>query len=308
MTAHGFFVDFPLNEKKSVPKHFILINTPKNHKSSNRQDSPYYLKSKSHYNCKSHPTREAYCLCAKCGSFICENCCNYVGGRRYCENCLIQDDGLIKTFEDEITKSRSKTTPESAGAVQAAPQKVSDLPRAFLNICADSMTFFKTAKDSPFFMTYIIAVLAILPANILTLLLHYEELYKGLENGSQFIEIMKQMPLEMRCASALLASLFQILLLDLIFFACIRGISHAKMSFKETSSVFHYCTLPLLLTGVGTAYDIPVISFIGLCLMILMLTTAVRSSTKCTFLQGTGIMLLFILISTLTGLLHFYGI
>ncbi len=292
-----------------MPKHFILINTPKNHlQSCNDPDSPYYLKSKSHYTCKTHPTRDAYCLCAKCGSFICESCCNYVGGRRYCENCLIQDDGLIETFEAELTKSRTKPESERPTATSTAPQKISDLPRAFLNICADSMTFFKTAKDSPFPMTYILAVIAILPANILMLLLHYEDLYKGLENGSQFIEFMKQMPIAFRCTSAVLASLFQILLLDLAFFACIRAISHAKLSFKESSSVFHYCTLPLLFAGIGTAYDIPVISFIGLCLMILMLTTAVRASTNCSFLQGTGIMLLFILISTFTGLLHFYGI
>lgn len=292
-----------------MPKHFILINAPKNHiQSGNDPDSPHYLKSKSHYHCKAHPTRDAYCLCAKCGSFMCENCCSYVGGRRYCETCLIQDDGLIETFEAEITQSHAKSEPEQSIATSNAPQKITDLPRAFLNLCSDSVTFFRTAKDSPFPLTYVLAVIAILPANVFMLLFHYEDMFKGLENGAMFIEIMKQMPIAFRCASATLTSLFQILLLDLVFFACIRGISHAKMSFKESSSVFHYCTLPLLFAGIGTAYDIPVISFIGLCLMVVLLTTAVRSSTKCTFLQGTGIMLLFILIGSLTGLLNFYGI
>lgn len=227
--------------------------------------------------------------------------------------CVEQDDALILTLQNEVFHPAEKAE-NAAESLPAAPQRLSDIPQGLLRMTMDSASFFQTAYKSPFLLTMFLAFVALVPSK-LGEAMRIEELYASVEKMAEqnpvlaeSYKILMETPLEARFAGGCITAIIQILLLDLLLFACIRGVSHSKLTFKEVGSTLHYSMIPLLLTGIGTIYDVPVVSFIGLCLMIITLTTAVRVSTKCSFGQGIAIMLIFIFLTNITGLLRFFGI
>ncbi len=270
------------------------------------------LRAKANYTCAKHPQKPAFCLCAKCGSFLCDTCCMQVSGRHYCMTCMEHDDALMMALEKEVFHTARKT--KSQDTLPNAPQKMKDIPKAIWSMCTNSSAFFATAKDSPFGLTFLLALIAVIP-NKIGEAVRIEEMrpalaekFEKMPEVMQSFDVLCQTPVEMRCAGACISAVIQVVLLDLLLFACVRGIAHSRMTFRETGTILHYCLLPLIFTGIGTFYNIPVVSFVALCLMIVILTTAVRVSSRCTFFQGVGIMLIFIFLTNITGLLRFYGI
>lgn len=308
----GIIVPLFFNEK-TLSRHFTLITLPHHDQLSDEPYAASKLRSNKTYTCVKHPQKQAFCLCAKCGSLLCDSCCMLVGGRHYCMPCIEHDDALMMTLESEVFHPSEKAE-ESKETVCPAPQRLSEIPRGLLSMCMDSSTFFKTAFESPFALTFFLALIAVVPTKIGEAMrveemrATAEKLFSDVPALMQSYEILVETPVGMRCAGGCISAVIQILLLDLLLFACIRGISHCKLSFGQVGSLLHYCMFPLILAGIGTIYNVPVVSFVGLCLMIVILTTAVRVSTKCSFGQGVLIMLIFILMSNITGLLRFYGI
>ena len=259
---------------------------------------PSSLRSKRTYTCAKHPHKDAFCLCAKCGKLLCEKCEMTVSGRRYCETCLIEDDGLRVSFEEQFFKSRQKTAEEEEQIEWKAPKTIREIPVAILNMMSDSQRFFKTAKDSSFVATFIMAYIALLPQGVYLYLEQLkdlipqqpEKLQPYLEQISNFSDISL---IGIACAVTLIRLLF----LDFIYFICTRIFTQGKLSFKQTASVLHFCLCPLLLCVLGQIAHADIITIIPACLMVIYATTATRVATQCNTLQGMGAMLSFLFIS-----------
>lgn len=260
---------------------------------------PSSLKSKRAYTCTHHTNKPAYCLCAKCGKTICEKCQIVITGRRYCEACLRQDDNLRLAFEKEFFIQNLKAI-ESNNETWKAPQKISELPAAILNMMSDNYRFFKIAKDSSFGLTFLMAYIIFLPQ---VMYLIQSEAYKTLSKDEAYLQIIDSMSQEAIIALLLASPALQILLFDLIYFSAVRFFAKSDITFKQTSSVMHFCLLPLLFTPLALIFNMELISIICICLMIVLATTATRAATQCTLLQGMGIMLTFIFI---TNALHLF--
>ena len=259
----------------------------------------FILPTKKPYACATHPKKPAFCMCAKCGAMLCQNCCIPIGGRQFCENCLIQDDSLIASYEKEIIRPRLH--PNDA-AVCTAPMRIADIPRAILNMLKDSAVFFRTAKAASFPLTFGMAFCAMLPNAVCRFVFRLEETLPK-ETFKEFGPIIQTMPDYVLAFLAVIMTAMQILLLDLLLFGCIRIFTHSPMTFTETGSVLHFCLLPLFFTVFATYYEVPVVAVCALVLMIVQTTTAARVATECTTLQGLGVMLSFIFASTLLGIL-----
>lgn len=257
------------------------------------------LKASRQYKCINHSDRDAYTLCAKCGTVLCRRCTIQIAGFHYCEECALQDDGIRETLEAEVLgKNKSNHTPQLA-----APKNIQDLPHAFIDLLLNSNDFFKSAKNSPFPLSYAVAALCLIPNAIVQILFHRDKFIPDSEQFKPLVEQLNAMPDSTLVTLAILTSLIQILLLDAIFFLCLRTFAHSHMTFKETASTMHYCLVPLFFAVFGAWFDLPMISFVALGFMIILTTTATRASTDCTLLQGIGAMLSFIFITTLAGIL-----
>ena len=221
-----------------------------------------------------------------------------VSGRRYCETCLIEDDGLRASFEEQFFKSRQKPAEEEEQIEWKAPKNIREIPVAILNMMSDSQRFFKTAKDSSFVATFIMAFIALLPQGIYLYLAQLKELIP--QQPEQFQPYLEQISnfsdislIGIACAVTLIRLLF----LDFIYFICTRIFTQGKLSFKQTASVLHFCLCPLLLCVLGQMAHADIITIIPACLMVIYATTATRVATQCNTLQGMGAMLSFLIIS-----------
>lgn len=221
-----------------------------------------------------------------------------VSGRRYCETCLIEDDGLRVSFEEQFFKSRQKTAEEEEQIEWKAPKTIREIPVAILNMMSDSQRFFKTAKDSSFVATFIMAFIALLPQGIYLYLAQLKELIpQQPEQFQPYLEPLTNLPDMALVLIACFMTLIRLLILDILYFICIRIFTKSQLNFKQTASVLHFCLCPMLLCVLGQMAHSDIITIIPACLMVIYATTATRVSTQCTTLQGMGAMLSFLFIS-----------
>lgn len=265
------------------------------------------LPSKQSYTCANHPNTEAFCLCAKCGAKLCENCAVLLDGRRYCEACMADDDGLLKAYEREVFCPKE----DVAAVVCEAPQRWSQVPQALLNMVKDSGIFFRTAAKTPLWISFILAFVALLPNSLILYLKNLSAILANLRESRQFdpslIESIDQFVNHASNASlvgiAVLATVFKIILLDLAIVVSVRVCVRSRQTWREICSAFHYCLLPFIFAAVGSWFEWPLVNFMALGLMIIQTSTAVRAATNCTLFQGLLAMLSFIFLTTLSGIL-----
>ncbi len=267
---------------------------------------PSSLKSKRVYTCASHPNKEAFCLCAKCGKYLCSNCALALSGRRYCESCLMNDDGLRETFEREFFTPRI-VIPQKEDPTCNAPVHIKEFPGAILNMIKDSNIFFKTAKDASFPLSFVMACIALVPTNIYNTLYKLGERPPKEEPFKQLYEYIQQLPTSVLVANAIFATFIQVLILDLAFFVSLRVFARSQMSYTQAGSLMHFCILPMIFGIIGVFFANPAIQqlipMLAMCLMIIQTITAMRSATQCTLMQSFGAMISFILLASLSGAL-----
>lgn len=253
------------------------------------------LRAQRAYTCANHPNKEAFCLCAKCGKMLCENCAFWISGRRYCEHCIEQDDALIDAMRRDLFKPMEK----KAGDIPEAPHRVSELPRAVVSMFTNTSAFFMTAKDGSFVLTYAMALLAVVPVSVVRVLFKFEEMF----SGNKYYEFLMTIPVSTRVAAAVCYGIVKVLLLDLILWAAIRLFTSSDMTFAQTGTILHFCLVPLLLGVLGICFDLSFVGFLGLALMIIFLGTGVRISSKCGMFQELGTILTFVIVGTAGKLL-----
>ena len=248
------------------------------------------------YTCVKHTSKEAFCLCTKCGDLLCEKCSLQIRGRRYCLDCASQDDQLREDcFEESVIPAICAVPPE-------APKTVRELPGALLCMFRNSYLFFVTAKDSPFWLTLPLAFIASFPAVAVQYVFKLDNLPKIYDESQ--IEMIKHAgelfrsleTWQILCVAAF-GTLLRILLFDLLFFACLHVFSRNEIRFVQAASTLHYCMAPMIIAVLGVALDQVWIVMVAEVLMIILATSATRAATKCSFWQGMGAMLLFILMS-----------
>lgn len=252
-------------------------------------------------------------MCAKCGAMLCEDCSLVVGSRRYCESCLVSDDKLIKDFQFML--SRQLQLGKIATIVDYdGPQKWSEVPSALLNMLKDSDIFFRGAYKTPYAISFPIAYLALLPNSLITYVVKFDEIaerYMAEFQSSQNADVVQavenlQTFLSMPAAVygvALLTPVIQILVLDVCLYASLWLFMRRRFTFSQAGALVNFSLIPFGLTAVATWFSSPLIYYIALGLMIVNLSSAVRSSTNCTFMQGLGVMLLFIFAATFSNVL-----
>lgn len=256
-------------------------------------------------------------MCAKCGAMLCEDCSLVVGSRRYCESCLVSDDKLIKDFQFML--NRQLQLGKIATIVDYdGPQKWSEVPSALLNMLKDSDIFFRGAYKTPYAISFPIAYLALLPNSLITYVVKFDEIasrYMAEFQSSQNADVMQvvenfQMFLSMQSSMpaavygvALLMPVIQILVLDVCLYVSLRLFTRRRFTFSQAGALVNFSLIPFGLTAVATWFSAPLIYYVALGLMIVNLSSAVRSSTNCTFMQGLGVMLLFVFAATFSNVL-----
>ncbi len=253
------------------------------------------LRAQRAYTCANHPNKEAFCLCAKCGKMLCENCAFWISGRRYCEHCIEQDDALIEAMRRDLFKPIEKT----ASDIPDAPRRISEFPRAIVSMFTNTSAFFMTAKDGSFVLSFVLALLAVVPVTVVRVLYQFEEMF----SGHKYYEYLMTIPISTRVAAAVCFGIVKVLLLDLILWASVRLFSSSDMKFAQAGTILHFCLVPLLLGVLGICFDLSFVGFLGLALMIIFLGTGVRISTKCGMFQELGTILVFVILGSAGRLL-----
>ena len=259
-------------------------------------------------------------MCAKCGLMLCEDCSFVVGTRRYCESCLLSDNNLIQDFQYMI--SRQLQIGKVATVVDYdGPQKWSEVPSALLNMLKDSDIFFRGAYKTPYWITFPVAFLALLPNAFITyvvklddIVVRYASEYQATQNADvervlENLQMLQSMQAEnpaVMYAAAVFAPLFQILVLDACLFAALRIFTRKRLSWSQASALVNFSIIPFGLAAFATWFNAPFVYYVALGLMIINISTAVRSATKCTFMQGLGVMLSFVFVVTLAGVVYVF--
>ena len=250
------------------------------------------------YTCVKHTSKEAFCLCTKCGDLLCEKCSIQIRGRRYCFDCVAQDDMLREDcFEESVIMPVISTIQPDV------PKRISDLPRAILNMFRNSYFFFAGAKDSPFWLTFLLAFVASVPAIMVQYMVKLDAILKVYDESTlpyvkQAGAWLKDMNMWQLAGIAAVGTVFRILIFDLLFFICLRLFSRNELKFGQAASALHFCMVPMIVATVGIALDQLWVTMTAEVLMIVLATSATRAVTKCSFWQGMGAMFLFILMTS----------
>lgn len=250
------------------------------------------------YTCVKHTSKEAFCLCTKCGDLLCEKCSIQIRGRRYCMDCVVDDDSLREDcFEESVIMPVISTVQPDV------PKKISDIPRAIVNMFRNSYFFFAGAKDSPFWLTFLLAFIASVPAIMVQYMVRLDAILKVYDESTlpyvkQVGASLKDMNMWQLAGIASMGAVFRILIFDLLFFICLRLFSRSELKFKQAASALHFCMVPMIIATVGIALDQLWVTMTAEVLMIILATSASRAITKCSFWQGMGAMLLFILMTS----------
>lgn len=269
------------------------------------------LPSKRVYSCSNHPTKEAFCMCAKCGAMLCNDCNFVVGNRRYCESCLVNDDNLRQTLERELFKDvqlQRATIVEYDG-----PQTWAEVPKSLLYMLKDSAIFFRGAYKTPLKISLPLAFLALLPNSIVIFVFKYDAILSQLSQSKEVdsawvksvTEAMESASLGTMIAAAVLTTFIKLFLLDTCLYASTKFFTRTKMAWRQICALLHFSLISYgLLIAIGTWFESQFIQYVALALMIINTSTGVRSATRCTLFQGLGAMLTFIILATLTRALY----
>lgn len=183
-----------------------------------------------------------------------------------------------------------------------APQKFTELPGALRYMAGNMSAFFPTAKDSSFLITYLMALVALVPASIVSLLFHFDEIVPK-EKFPEYYDMLTALPKSTLVSVAVFSSAVQILLLDLLLWTAVRIFTSSDLTYGQTGAILHYCLIPLILGALGVGIGSTFVTFLGFALMILMMGTAIRSTLKCGVIPELCIVLSFTLVGTLFKLL-----
>ena len=253
-----------------------------------------------------------HALCSRCGKYLCRNCGLPIHGLNFCEPCLEDVDLLtLRKEEAAILLNATRQTNSKEEAAPSAPQTLRELPQALKNMAFNGPIFFTIAAKTPFWLSFILAFLAVAP-NTLVIVLNksaqqiLDTLTQQIQSDPQLIqyaEWVQSHSTGILVMTALTAAAIQVLVLDLLYHLSIRIFTKTQLSFRESSSLLHFCLTPLIFAAIGTYFDIPILQFLALGLMIIQTTTATRIATKCTLLQGLLAMIVFIVFINLLGTL-----
>lgn len=265
------------------------------------------LRSRQAYTCSEHPNKEAFCICAKCGTCLCRDCAIKIDDRRYCPACTLNDERLQKNLERELFAPQPSEMP-----AMEPVKHWRQVPGALLDMLRDSNLFFSTAHKSSYPISFVLAYVSLLPNALIVYVFKYQTIMEQLskskgnipEQVQAFIDATQNVPMGTFVAAAFLSVLFKILLLDLAMFASMRVFTRTTISWSEISAMTHFCLIPLGFTAFATGFNLPVIGYIALGIMIIQASTAIRSATNCSFLQGLGAMLAFIFLSTMSRVIY----
>ena len=268
--------------------------------------SPSMLKSAKMYHCANHPSKESFCICVKCGNHLCKDCGLLINGRRYCEPCLMQDEQLQMTYYQELIRPKIVQTAMEIQQCQP-PRHISEIPRALVNMVRQNAVFFVTAKDSSFALTFYLAALALLPMELVRVIVYQDKYIEQMgqvagqmgyapQDVQAMVEQLTAMPTSTYVLGAILAVLLRVLFIDLVYWICMRVFTPTKMKYTQAGALINFCLLPLVVASIGAYFESQFVIFVAMALMVIQATTATRVSTQCSLLQGIGVMVSFIII------------
>ncbi len=270
----------------------------KNDKASEKETHVYPASKK--YFCENHKDTHAFALCAHCGKFLCRDCGFVMGSKFLCPDCLVADEG----FNDLISSDKPLSEAEQSHAKNAisipeAPRTIRELPHALHEMFSKGPLFYKTALNTPFYVSYVIAFLALMPSTVLNAVLRLPKLAEvnpdyAAQLDPAMLEMVKSFNIPTLVFIGIVATAMQVFLLDAIYFVCVRAFSNTKLTWNQTSSTLHYCLTPLLLSVIAIIADMEIIFMIALVVMVIKTTTATMITTQSSFFKGFLIMFMFI--------------
>lgn len=223
-----------------------------------------------------------------------------MGSKFLCPDCLVVDDGFNELISSDKPLSEAEQShAKNAIAIPEAPKTVRELPHALHEMFSKGPLFYKTALNTPFPVSYLVAFLALLPSTVLNAVLRLPKLAEvnpdyAAQMDPAVLEMIKSFSIPTLIFIGILATAIQVLLLDAIYFVCVRAFSSNKLTWNQTSSTLHYCLTPLLLSVIGIIAEMEIIYLIALVVMVIKTTTATMITTQSTFLKGFLIMFMFI--------------
>lgn len=254
------------------------------------------------YLCAQHPERMAFALCASCGKYLCADCGLVINARNYCESCTFESPEVGHEIEARVSLI-AETNPQILNPMPEPPKRISDLPNAVLSMFTKGPSFFLSVSKTPFWLSFSLAFLAIAPNTIASTLSFVKTPPSIKTDLTPYIETLQGLSTPGLIGLASVVALLQILLLDLAYFLSVRAFTNTTANFKESSSVLHFCLVPLVLTVLATVSDFKFIAFLALGIMIIQCSTATRIFTRASFWQGLLAMLSFIFLVSWGGLL-----
>lgn len=254
------------------------------------------------YLCANHQERMAFALCASCGKYLCADCGFVINARNYCEHCTFESPEVGHEIEARVNLI-AETNPQILNPEIPAPQTIAELPNAVLRMFTQGPSFFLSISKTPFWLSFVLGFLALAPNTIASTLKFVNHPPVIKPELAPYIETLQGLSTPGLIGLATFAAFFQVLLLDLAYFLSVRGFTNTTANFKESSSVLHFCLVPLVLTIAATISGFELIAFIALAIMIIQCSTATRIFTRANFWQGLLAMLSFIFLISLAGLL-----
>lgn len=252
------------------------------------------------YLCDHHKETSAFALCAHCGKFLCRDCGFVIGTKYLCPDCLIADE----QFNDMIlnhkpVQEKGQSHAKNAIAIPEAPKTLRELPRALHEMLTKGPLFYKAALHTPFWISFVVAYFSLLPSTLLSVVLKLPNLAEtnpeyAARLDPQTLEILQSANMPTLVLIGLFATAFQVLLLDVVYYFCIRAFSRIPLTWNQTSSTLHYCLTPLLFFTVAILADMHVIYIIALAVMGIKTTAATMITTQSSLLKGLLILFVFI--------------
>ncbi|MBQ1265993.1 MAG: hypothetical protein IIY06_04400 [Proteobacteria bacterium] len=262
-------------------------------------DAAVYPSSKKYF-CENHKDTPAFALCAHCGKYLCRECGFVMDSKFLCPDCLILDESFNALLSsDSATSEANCSHAKNAITIPEPPKTLKELPHAFHEMYVRGPLFFKTALNTPFGVSFVVAFLSLLPTMIFTVLVYLPKIEeKAPEYAAHLdpamLEMMKSLNTPTLIFISVLAAALQVLLLDCIYYACVRAFSKTRLTWSQTSSTLHFCLTPLVLCVIAGIAEMEIIYFIALVVMVIKTTAATMITTQSSFLNGLLIMFLFI--------------
>jgi hypothetical protein len=228
------------------------------------------------YYCTNHKMRYAWSSCASCAKLMCESCALRVGSEQMCLECSSEERRIHALYESEMQQFALQKKLKELAVKERIPQRISDLPRAALDLLSAPQLFFKRVDDVRFGVSFIFALLCLLPTFAISAhqIAGDHAPYTSLPLAAKLISI---------ALSGLIQSAVVIICADLIiqYSARIFG-TRTQLRFTSAANIVHFSTFPLLLAAI----PIPVFTYIALGLSLSFISIALRSAHGFTWHQS----------------------